>query len=146
MHPTLRVVLAVIAGLVVGGLCNSAIVLLGPLIVSPPAGADLTTAEGLKASMHLLEPRHFAMPFLAHAIGTLLGALTAAALAPARRAAAAYAIGVLFLIGGISASLLIPAPSWFIALDLLGAYLPMAWLGLRIAEAANASRPSFPDR
>jgi hypothetical protein len=27
---------------------------------------------------------------------------------------------------------MIPAPSWFIALDLLAAYLPMAWLGVRI--------------
>jgi hypothetical protein len=27
--------------------------------------------------MHLFEPRHFVMPFLAHALGTLAGALAA---------------------------------------------------------------------
>jgi hypothetical protein len=27
---------------------------------------------------------------------------------------------------------MIPAPAWFIALDLLFAYLPMAWLGIHI--------------
>lgn len=27
---------------------------------------------------------------------------------------------------------MIPAPGWFIALDLLGAYVPMAWLGIQI--------------
>jgi prolipoprotein diacylglyceryltransferase len=27
---------------------------------------------------------------------------------------------------------MILAPAWFIALDLLAAYLPMAWLGIRI--------------
>ena len=36
------------------------------------------------------------------------------------------------------ASLMIPAPAWFIATDLLLAYLPMAWLGLR---GANKMRP-----
>jgi hypothetical protein len=29
---------------------------------------------------------------------------------------------------------MIPAPTWFIALDLLAAYLPMAWLGLLLAD------------
>lgn len=29
---------------------------------------------------------------------------------------------------------MIPAPKWFIALDLVAAYLPMAWLGLSIAN------------
>ena len=27
---------------------------------------------------------------------------------------------------------MIPAPTWFIVLDLLAAYLPMAWLGIQI--------------
>jgi hypothetical protein len=27
---------------------------------------------------------------------------------------------------------MIPAPAWFIALDVLAAYLQMAWLGIRI--------------
>jgi hypothetical protein len=39
----------------------------------------------------------------------------------------AYAIGVLFLCGGIAASFMIAAPAWFIALDLVVAYLP--WPG-----------------
>jgi hypothetical protein len=29
---------------------------------------------------------------------------------------------------------MIPAPTWFIALDLLAAYLPMAWLGIQIGD------------
>jgi len=44
----------------------------------------------------------------------------------------AYAIGVLFLCGGIAASFMIAAPAWFIALDLVAAYLPMAWLAARL--------------
>lgn len=52
--------------------------------------------------------------------------------------ASACRTGVLYLCGGIAASLMIPAPAWFIALDLLLAYLPMAWLavwlGTRLAQ------------
>ncbi|TGL88194.1 hypothetical protein EHQ68_10195 [Leptospira congkakensis] len=42
-------------------------------IILPPKGADVTTMEGLKASIHLFEPEHFLFPFLAHALGTLVG-------------------------------------------------------------------------
>lgn len=128
----LRNVLALVAGIVVGGAINMALITLSPTLIPPPAGMDVRTTEGLRASMHLLQPRHFIMPFLAHALGTLAGALTASLIAASYRAQIAYAIGVVFLIGGIAASLMIPAPAWFIALDLVVAYLPMAWLGMRI--------------
>ena len=36
------------------------------------------------------------------------------------------------LCGGVAASFMIPAPAWFIALDLLAAYLPMAWLAILV--------------
>jgi hypothetical protein len=84
--------------------------------------------------MHLLEPRHFLMPFLAHAVGTFVGALVGSAIAVSHRALVAYAIGTVFLCGGIAASFMIPAPAWFIVLDLAAAYLPMAWLGLSITN------------
>jgi hypothetical protein len=134
MNRTLKDVLAFVVGLVVGGMVNMALVMAGPALIPPPSGVDMTTTEGLQASIHLLEPRHFIMPFLAHALGTLAGALVGALLAASRRTIVAYAIGVMFLCGGIAASYMIPAPTWFIVLDLVVAYLPMAWLGLSIAN------------
>jgi hypothetical protein len=95
---------------------------------------DVSNAKSLAAAMHLFEPRHFVMPFLAHALGTLTGALVAYLIASTHRVRIAYAIGVLFLCGGIAASFMIPAPAWFIALDLLVAYLPMAWLGIQVGK------------
>jgi len=53
-------------------------------------------------------------------------------IAASYKAQIAYAIGAVFLCGGVAASFMIPAPTWFIALDLLAAYLPMAWLGIQI--------------
>jgi TRAP-type mannitol/chloroaromatic compound transport system permease large subunit len=130
----LKLALALFVGLLCGSVVNMGIITLGPMVIPPPAGADMMTAEGIAAAMPLLEPKHFIAPFLAHALGTLVGAIVAALLAPSFRAVLAYAVGVLFLAGGIAASMMIPAPSWFIALDLVVAYIPMAWLGLRIAD------------
>lgn len=132
MPKLLRNILAILAGLLVGGIVNMAIVTLGPALIPPPAGVDVTNAESLAGAMHLFEPRHFAMPFLAHALGTLAGALAAWLIAAGHKARFAYAIGAIFLCGGIAACFMIPAPAWFMALDLIVAYLPMAWLATRL--------------
>jgi hypothetical protein len=41
-------------------------------------------------------------------------------------------IGVLFLIFGIINVFMLPSPAWFVVVDLLGAYTPMAWIGTRL--------------
>src|SRR5688572_15005343 len=133
MPNVLRNVLAVVAGIAIGGVVNMALITVSPSLIPPPAGVDVTNAESLSKAMHLFEPRHFIMPFLAHAIGSLAGALAAYLIAASYKAQIAYMIGALFLCGGVAASFMIPAPGWFIALDLLAAYLPMAWLGIQIA-------------
>jgi hypothetical protein len=135
MIKLLRNILAVLAGVLLGSVVNMAIVTFGPTLIPPPVGVDLSTPEGLAAGIVLFEPRHFVTPFLAHALGTLVGAFVAYLVAASHKARFAYAIGVLFLIGGIAACFMIPAPAWFMALDLLVAYLPMAWLAIRIGAA-----------
>lgn len=132
MPNILRIVLAVIAGLVIGAVVNTALVTISPMIIPPPAGVDVNNAESLSRGIHLFEPKHFIMPFLAHALGTLAGALAAYMIAARHKTRLAYVVGVLFLLGGVAASILIPAPTWFKALDLIVAYLPMAWLATQI--------------
>jgi len=132
MPNLLRNVLALLAGIAIGGGVNMALITLSPSLIPPPAGVDVSSAEGLSEAMHLFEPRHFIMPFLAHAVGTLAGALAAYLIAASYKAQIAYVIGAVFLCGGVAASFMIPAPIWFIVLDLLAAYLPMAWLGIQI--------------
>ena len=133
MTPLMWNVLAVVAGFVVGSAVNMSIVTFGPMLIPPPAGVDVNNIDSLKSSMHLFEPKHFVMPFLAHALGTLAGAAAAFTIAASYQAQIAYGIGAFFLCGGIAASFMIPAPVWFIALDLVAAYLPMAWLGIQAA-------------
>ncbi len=132
MPRLVRNVLAVLAGIAIGSAVNMALVLMSASLIKPPAGVDVATAEGLSKGMHLFEPRHFVMPFLAHALGTFAGALAACLIAANHKPAFAYAIGVVFLCGGIAASFMVPAPKEFIALDLLAAYLPMAWLASQV--------------
>jgi hypothetical protein len=138
MKRVVRNVVAVIVGFAAGSLVNMAIVTWGPMLVPYPAGVDMGSAEGIAAGIDRLEPRHFAVPFLAHALGTLCGALVAAAIAGSRNAA--WVIGALFLAGGVAAAYMIPAPAWFIAVDLLFAYLPMAWLAGVIGGRARRTR------
>lgn len=140
MPNILRNIAAVAIGLILGSVVNMAIVILGPALVPPPPGVDMTTAEGLQKAMPLLQPKHFVAPFLAHALGTLVGALLAYGIAGSRKALFAWVIGVLFLCGGIAASAMIPAPTWFKAVDLLFAYLPMAWLATLIGARMRRSR------
>lgn len=109
-----------------------ALITLSPSLIPPPAGVDVNNAESISNAMHLFEPRHFIMPFLAHALGTLAGALVAYLIAATYKVQLAYVIGAFFLCGGVAASFMIPAPTWYIALDLLAAYLPMAWLAIQI--------------
>lgn len=142
MHNLPRTVLALVVGLAIGGGVNMALILAGPSLIPPPSGVDMTTTEGLQAGIHLLEPKHFVMPFLAHALGTLVGALVGALIAGANRSLVAYAIGGLFFCGGVAASMMIPAPAWFIVLDLVAAYLPMAWLGLSLAKRTRPATPA----
>lgn len=133
MAKYVRIVLAVVVGVMAGSVANMTLVLVGSMVIPAPAGADVTTVEGLRASLHLLEPRHFLFPFLAHSVSTLLGSLIASLLAPSSTTVVSYAVGILFLAGGIANSFMVPAPAWYIAVDVLFAYLPAAWIGRRLA-------------
>ena len=132
MKNIIRNILAVIAGLLVGGKVNMTLIELSPKIIPSPAGVDVTTEAGLKAGIHLFEPKHFIMPFLAHALGTFIGALIASLIAANNNLRIALGIGIVFFIGGTIMVFMLPAPMWFNIVDLVLAYIPMAYLGNKI--------------
>lgn len=132
MNSIARNILAIISGLIIGSVVNMGIIMISGSVIKPPNDADVTTMEGLKASIHLFEPKHFLFPFLAHALGTFAGALIAAIIAVNNKMIYALVIGIFFLMGGIINSFLLPAPKWFIFMDLMLAYIPMAWIGGKI--------------
>lgn len=133
MKSKLKNVLAVIVGCIVGSIANMILVTVGPYVIPPPDGVDVTDVESIKSSMHLFEFRHFIFPFLAHALGTLVGAYLAALIAASGRMAVAMVVGGFFLIGGIANTFMIGGPILFTVVDLVGAYIPMAWIGARLS-------------
>lgn len=134
-----RNILAVIVGIVAGSVLNGSLISLGHILVPLPAGADVSTFEGLKAAMPLFGPEQFVFPFLAHALGTLVGALICVIIAVRHRFKLAMLIGVLFLVGGTINAFLLPVPLWYDAIDLILAYIPMAWIGARLGGAGRGA-------
>ncbi len=137
MNPIVRNILAAIAGIVIGSVVNIFLVNLGPTVIPAPEGADITTMEGLKATMHLFKPENFLFPFLGHALGTLAGAIVAALIAATHKMKFALGIGAFFLIGGIANIFMLPSPVWFAVVDLVLAYIPMGWIGGRLVARNN---------
>ena len=129
MPPILRNILAVIAGFLVGSAVNMAIITLGPMVIPPPEGVDMSDMDKFAENLKLLEPANFIAPWLAHALGTLVGACIAAKVAATHKMKFALGIGVFFLLGGIMMVSMFGGPVWFNVLDLTGAYLPMGYLG-----------------
>jgi len=127
VNPIVRNILAVVAGLALGSAVNMGIIMISGSIIPPPEGVDNTTMEGLKAGMHLFQPKHFILPFLAHALGTFVGALLAAMIAATHKMKFALSIGIFFLVGGIANVFMLPSPIWFTVMDLAGAYIPMSY-------------------
>lgn len=133
MNAVLRNILAVILGLILGGIVNMAIVVLAPSVFPLPEGYDPNDMNSVTKHIHKFTFGNFFMTFLAHAVGTFVGAFIAVKAAATHKSRLAYGVGVLFLLGGIAAAFMIPAPTWFIATDLILAYLPMAWLAAKSA-------------
>ena len=107
----------------------------GIYLVPLPEGVDITTKEGLKAALPLMQFQHFLFPFLAHALGTLSGAYCVSRWTSAYQQRRAWIIGAVFSIGGLMNIIGMPSPLWFSIADLTIAYFPMAWLGIKLSRS-----------
>ncbi len=129
MPPIVRNILILFLGLVLGSIVNMGLIMLGPSLIPLPEGMDPTSAESIKDHLHLFQPKHYIIPFLAHALGTLAGAWLVASFVLSNKMKWAIALGVLFMIGGVTNLVSMVSPVGFTILDISLAYLPMAWLG-----------------
>jgi len=127
-------IIAVLMGLFAGAMVNGGIINISSKIIPPPAGSNLQTMEGLIQAMPIMEPKHFIMPFLAHALGTFVGAILCSLVARSQKLILALSIGLTFFIGGFTMVFQLPAPLWFDLVDLIFAYFPMAWLGYKVVS------------
>ena len=128
MNSVIRNILAVVLGMFGGSAINMALVKIGHNLF-PIEGVDLNDMDALIEVMPTLGNEHFIFPFLAHAIGTMAGAIIAGLIAANHKMKFALAVGILFFLLGIVANYMLPGPTWFSIVDIALAYIPMAWIG-----------------
>ena len=139
MNPIVKNILAVLAGVIIGSIINMGILVLGKFIAPPPGGCDMFSMAQeefmtcLKTAIPSFATSDYITPFLAHAVGTLVGAFTAAKIAANRNLIFALVIGAWFLYGGVSAIQQFGGAMWYKVLDLVAAYIPTAYLGWMLA-------------
>ena len=127
MNSIIKNILALIGGVLVGMVVNMGLIITGNQLI--PFYDNINPMNAMN-----WEIKYFIFPFLAHAIGTLLGAFIASKFSASYHMLFAMSIGIFFLSGGISMVFILPAPIWFIVIDLVFAYLPMGWLGWKISN------------
>jgi len=125
MNPIVKNILAVIIGIIVGMIVNMALIMIGGALFPIPDGVDTMNAQDW-------ELKQFIFPFLAHALGTLAGAIATVKMAASHQNILAIGIGIWFLAGGIAMVFMLPAPEWFIFVDLSLAYIPMGFIAGRL--------------
>ena len=135
MNPILKNVLASLAGFVVMMVVNMVLVMFLGIIFPPPDGVDPSDMNSINNNLHRYTIFQLIMPFLAHAGGTLAGALTAAKIANSRKILIVMTLAAVHFFGGaMMVSMLSNSPTWFNVLDLGFAYFPMAWLGYKLTK------------
>ena len=133
MKTIVRNILAIIIGWFIGSAVNMGLIEAGHALI-PIEGLDPNDMKALAKVMPTLSAKFFIFPFLAHALGTLIGAIVAGWIAASHKMKFSLVIGALFLLGGIAMSFMLPAPIWFIACDIILAYIPMAFIGGKIVK------------
>jgi len=118
-------ILVLLGGCVFGSVVNMGLIIAGNQLIPMADGMNPMDAT-------MWEIKYFVFPFLAHAIGTLVGAFIVARYAASYHMILSIFVGVFFLLGGISMVLIMPAPLWFILLDISLAYIPMGWYGWKL--------------
>tara|TARA_B100000131_G_scaffold290377_1_gene303109 strand:+ start:182 stop:568 length:387 start_codon:yes stop_codon:yes gene_type:complete len=127
MKQTLKNIAIVILGIIVGMIVNIGLIILGGTIFPPSENFEPMNAMNW-------DFKYFIFPFLAHSIGTLSGALIVSKLSNKSSIILPLIVGLYFLMGGIYMITILPAPMWFVLLDVILGYIPMALLGWKLAN------------
>jgi hypothetical protein len=120
MHPVVRSILAVLAGIVVALALVAAIEAGGHAAYPVPAGVDLTSPEQARAYMDGIPLGALLFVFAAWTCGAFGGALVAALLAKSRPMSHAGIVGGVVLAAAAANLAMLPHPTWFAVLGVAG--------------------------
>ena len=111
-----------VVGIIIGMIVNMGLIIIGGTFFSVPDNFEPMNAMNW-------DLKYFLFPFFAHSIGTFSGAFISSKLSNNYHIIIPIIVGLYFLSGGIYMVTILPAPIWFICLDLIVCYIPMALLG-----------------
>lgn len=128
----MRNALAVLAGMVVGGVFNMAVVTGNSALYTPPQGADLSDPAQFAAYIGTLPAAAFLIVMTAHLGQAFLGGGVAARLATSHATAMAMIVGGLTMLACVANLVVLPAPAWmWIEVPLS---LVVAWGAAKLVE------------
>lgn len=131
-----RNLVAVVTGIIAGGIVVAIVEGLGHAFFPPPPGLDVTNPESLAKAMDQIPFGAKLVVLAAWALGSLTGGFMAAKLGGSRNLLLALLVGGVLLAGGAYTLVTIPHPLWMAALGLI-VPLPAAWLGATLARPAQ---------
>ena len=120
----------IILGIIIGMILNMGLIILGGIIFTPTANIEPMNAINW-------DLKYFIFPFLAHSVGTLSGSFLVSKLSRNSNIIFPLIVGLYFLSGGIYMVTILPAPMWFVFLDLIVCYIPMSLIGWRISNISK---------
>ena len=140
MHPVVRSILAILAGLLSAFVVIGLVEAIGMRLYPLPPGMDPRDPNSIKAVMANLPRGAMLCVLVAYAAGSVVGGWVAARFAPRAKLTHGMIVGLLLLTAGLLNMSTIPHPAWFwvssIAIYVLG-----SWSGAR-AAGAGSPRPA----
>ena len=131
--------IAVVAGVIVGGVVVFAVEGLGRILLSALTGIEPITAQGAAALATVRPSESLLVVVLAYVLGPMSGGYIAARLAPFKRYFHAIAVGAVQLIFGVITLALFPHPEWFWIATLV-VFIPAALAGAGMARRGHGRR------
>lgn len=129
----MKSLIAVIAGVIVGGVVVFLVEGLGSSALAALTGIEPITAQGAAALATVRPTESLLVVVLAYVLGPLSGGYIAARLAPTKRYYHAIAVGAIQLIFGVVTLALFPHPEWFWVATLV-VFIPAALAGAALAR------------
>ena len=122
MKQLLKNIGILIFAIIIGMIVNIGLIIIGGIIF--PLSESFEPMNAINWDF-----KYFIFPFFAHSMGTLSGAFISSKLSRNYHIIIPGIVGLYFLSGGIYMVTILPAPIWFICLDLIICYIPMCLLG-----------------
>ncbi|WP_182869140.1 hypothetical protein [Stieleria mannarensis] len=138
----IRNVVAIVAGLIAGSIFNMALVSVSHVVYPLPDGIDPNDFEAFRTHVETngMPTGALLIVLAAHAGGSFVSGLVCGLVAKRAWYIAAGILGILWMCGGISMLMMLPAPIWFAVVDIV-LYVPAALLGVRLGGVGTGTVP-----